>query len=155
MRRTYCNPALLLIGLAILALGGRVQAVIVYEITSPYHHIRVIDQQGLRTLSFDNSRETRMSLLNPLQGHFEYTEFFHLPWLWQPEMTNVLMIGLGGGSTQRAYQFFYPQVMGLSATGTDTRAGQTARLYVGGISKWEIDFFPKAPVPEPEPDPEL
>src|SRR6185295_7036286 len=29
------------------------------------------------------------------------------------------------------WYFFYPQVMGLSATGTDTRAGQTARLYVG------------------------
>ena len=111
MRRTYCNRAVLLIGLAILALGGRVQAVIVYEVTSPYHHIRVIDQQGLRTLSFDNSMETRMSLVNHLQGHFQYTEFFHLPWLWQPEMTNVLMIGLGGGSTQRAYQYFYPQVM--------------------------------------------
>lgn len=111
MRRTGHHTALLLIGLAILAQGRPAQAVIVYEVTSPYHHIRVIDQQGLRTLSFDNSTETRMSLLNPLQGHFEYTEFFHLPWLWHQEMTNVLMIGLGGGSTQRAYQFFYPQVM--------------------------------------------
>jgi spermidine synthase len=111
MRRTGHCIAWLWSGLIILALGPPVQAVIVYEVTSPYHHIRVIDQQGLRTLSFDNSMETRMSLVNPLQGHFEYTEFFHLPWLWNPETTNVLMIGLGGGSTQRAYQFFYPQVM--------------------------------------------
>jgi spermidine synthase len=111
MRRTNHYTAWLLIGFIILALGRPVQAVIVYEVTSPYHHIRVIDQQGLRTLSFDNSMETRMSLVNPLQGHFQYTEFFHLPWLWNPEMTNVLMIGLGGGSTQRAYQYFYPKMM--------------------------------------------
>ena len=100
------TTALLLIGLAILAPERPVQAVIVYEVTSPYHHIRVIDQQGLRTLSFDNSMETRMSLVNPLQGHFEYTEFFHLPWLWSPEMTNVLMIGLGGGSTNERINSF-------------------------------------------------
>jgi hypothetical protein len=46
------------------------------------------------------------------------------------------------------WYFFYPQVMGLEPGGTDRRAGQTARLYVGGISKWEIDFIapPSAPV---------
>ncbi|MBI5691396.1 MAG: hypothetical protein HZC55_15025 [Verrucomicrobia bacterium] len=39
------------------------------------------------------------------------------------------------------WYFFYPQVMGLEAGGSDRRAGATARLYVGGISKWEIDFI--------------
>jgi hypothetical protein len=39
-----------------------------------------------------------------------------------------------------AWYFFYPQVMGLEAGGTDTEAGRTARLYVGGISRWEIAF---------------
>jgi len=48
------------------------------------------------------------------------------------------------------WYFFYPQVMGLEPGGTDRRAGQTARLYVGGISKWEIDFLapPSPPVLE-------
>jgi spermidine synthase len=86
------------------------RAEIVFEGTSAYHHIRVIDQGGVRTLSFDGSMETRMSLQNPLLGHFEYTEFFHAPFLWNPRMTNVLMIGLGGGSTQRSYAHYYSNV---------------------------------------------
>jgi len=45
------------------------------------------------------------------------------------------------------WYFFYPQVMGLEERGTDTRAGATARLYVGGVSKWEIDFIPKPGAP--------
>jgi spermidine synthase len=85
-------------------------APVVYETTSPHHHIKVIDEGGIRTLSFDGSMETRMSVQNPLQGHFEYTEFFHVPFLWNPLMTNVLMIGLGGGSTQRSYLHHYPHV---------------------------------------------
>ena len=84
-------------------------AAVVFERTSVYHHIRVLDQAGARTLSFDGSSETRMSLRNPLQGHFEYTEYFHMPWLWA-NVSNVLMIGLGGGSTQRAYQHYCPAV---------------------------------------------
>jgi hypothetical protein len=55
------------------------------------------------------------------------------------------------------WYFFYPQVMGLESGGTDTIAGRTARLYVNGISKWEIDFIAKdetqaateAPTPTP------
>lgn len=45
------------------------------------------------------------------------------------------------------WYFFYPQVMGLEPGGTDTRAGATARLYVGGQSRWEIDFSPKPAAP--------
>jgi spermidine synthase len=90
--------------------GWAGNAEVVFERTSAYHHIRVIDQDGIRTLSFDNSMETRMSLRDPLQGHFEYTEYFHMPWLWNARLTNVLMIGLGGGSAQRSYAHYYPQV---------------------------------------------
>lgn len=88
----------------------RPRGALIYEVTSPYHHIRVIDDSGVRTLFFDNAMETRMSLKNNLEGHFEYTEYFHMPWLWNTGITSVVMIGLGGGSTQRAYQHYYPDV---------------------------------------------
>ena len=45
------------------------------------------------------------------------------------------------------WYFFYPQVMGLESGGTDRRAGQVARLYVSGISKWEIEFVAPAIAP--------
>jgi len=84
-------------------------AELLFERTSAYHHIRVVDDQGVRTLTFDGSFETRMSLQDSLRGHFEYTEYFHMPWIWL-NLSNVLMIGLGGGSTQRSYQHYYPAV---------------------------------------------
>ncbi len=86
------------------------QPAVVFERTSPYHHIQVIDEFGLRTLSFDGSTETQMSLANPLQGHFEYIEYFHMPWLWNDSISNVLMIGLGGASAQRSFEHYYPKV---------------------------------------------
>ncbi len=42
------------------------------------------------------------------------------------------------------WYFFYPQVMGLEAGASDRRAGQVARLYVGGVSRWEIEFVAPA-----------
>lgn len=90
--------------------GAATHGQVIFQRTSAYHNIRVYDRGGLRILSFNGSQETRMSLRNHLQGHFAYTEFFHLPWIWNNQITNVLMMGLGGGSTQRSFQYYYPQV---------------------------------------------
>ncbi len=98
-------------GMLVMVLGSAdLWAEVVFERTSAHHHIRVIDENGVRTLSFNGSQETRMSLRYPLQGHFLYTEYFHVPWIWNDQIENVLMMGLGGGSTQRAYQYYYPDV---------------------------------------------
>jgi spermidine synthase len=35
---------------------------------------------------------------------------FHLAWLWNTNVQQVLMIGLGGGSTQRSFLHYYPKV---------------------------------------------
>jgi len=115
---------------ALAALGLTFQpaaAQIVFERTSAYHHIRVVDDQGTRTLCFDHTLETRMSLQDPLQGHFEYTEFFHMPWIWL-NVSNVLMIGLGGGTTQRSYQHYYPAVA-IDTVEIDPMVVRVARDY--------------------------
>jgi spermidine synthase len=87
------------------------RAEIIYQTVTPYHSIQVVDQGDLRILSFDGAQQTRMSRRDPLAGHFGYTEFFHMPWLWNTNLSNVLMIGLGGGSAQRAYAHYYTNVV--------------------------------------------
>jgi spermidine synthase len=94
-----------------LWLAFNARGVVVFEAHSPYHQVQVIDEPGVRVLSFNGTRETKMSLSNPLQGHFEYTEYFHTPWVWNRDIQRVLMLGLGGGSIQRAYQHYYTNVM--------------------------------------------
>lgn len=46
---------------------------------------------------------------------------------------------------------FYPQVLGLENGETDHLAGQVARLYVQGVSRWEIIFHHQEEEPPPEP----
>jgi hypothetical protein len=40
---------------------------------------------------------------------------------------------------------YYPQVIGLGPGETDTLAGNLARLYVKGASKWELEFIGNSP----------
>jgi len=103
-------------------------AAIVFEATSPYHHVRVVDQNDLRTLCFDDATESCMSLKDPSKGHFEYTEYFHMPWLWNARITNVLMIGLGGGSAQRSFSKYHPGLL-IETVEIDPVVVQVAREY--------------------------
>ncbi len=106
-RRGIMASAILGCALAVPAIA---QERLIYEETSLYHHIRVTEAAGIRTLNFDDAPETQMSLQDPLKGHFEYTEYFHMAWLWNTQLTSVLMIGLGGGSAQRSFEHCYPAV---------------------------------------------
>jgi spermidine synthase len=117
------------LGLALaLSVAWAAPAGVVFEVTSPYHHVRVLEDGQSRTLCFDDALETRMSLQNPLQGHFEYTEYFHMPWLWNTQLVNVLMIGLGGGSTQRSFEYYYPAAH-IQTVEIDPVVVQVARDY--------------------------
>ena len=116
------------IGIAVAPL--KAESVIQFHATSPYHNITVVDQNGYRILSFDGTSETRMSLTNQLQGHFEYTEYFHMPWLWNNQISNVLMIGLGGASVQRSFAHYYPQLR-LETVEIDPMVVQVAKEYFG------------------------
>lgn len=125
--RQLVRRALLLV--VLLATTGPVAAqTVVFETTSAYHRVRVTDQAGRRTLWFNRSEETRMSLTNPLQGHFEYVEYFLLPRVWHPGLTNVLLIGLGGGSAQRLWPQYCPATT-VDTVEVDPVVRQIARDY--------------------------
>ena len=118
----------------LLAITGLVMACplafapVTFETTSPYHHIRVVDQGGVRLLCFDNATQSQMVMGSPLKGHFEYTEYFHMPWLWNARLTNVLMIGLGGATTQQAFEHYYSNVI-VRSVEIDPSVVQVAKDY--------------------------
>jgi spermidine synthase len=116
--------------LSILAasLASGAEKKVLFERVSAYHHIQVYDEGNVRTLSFNGSWETKMSLTNPLTGHFEYTEYFQMPWLWNHDIKRVLMEGLGGGSTPRAYQHYYTNVI-MDTVEIDPVVTEVAKKY--------------------------
>ena len=71
----------------------------------------------------------------PQEGiYVSYVSDLGAPWNWgRPEkLLDGENIGFRAG--------FYPQVMGLEEGGTDSVSGWYARLYIQGISRWEIIF---------------
>ncbi len=107
-RKRHAAAPLLL--LTLLCACGPADAQILFDRYSAYHHILVVDEGDIRMLRFDETRQSQMSLRNPVEGGFEYTDFFHVPMIFNPIAEEVLFVGLGGGTGPKAFLQFYPEV---------------------------------------------
>jgi spermidine synthase len=94
--------ALLLVASAATgAAGYTVQGEVVHETQTPYQELQVVDLGDTRTLYLGGQPHSAMDRSDPNRHVFEYTRYFHLPFLFADdpdEIDRVLFVG-GGGFT--------------------------------------------------------
>lgn len=95
-----------------LALGDTI-----YETDTPYHHLLVADAYDptrlttVRYLILDDNFHSAMDIGNPDRTVFAYTDYFHIGFLLNPNITSVLFIGGGGFTGPKAFLKDYPDVL--------------------------------------------
>lgn len=94
----------------LIVLAPPVLARTIYERDSLYSHITVEEAYGVRGLYFNGWPQSEMLINDPNRGGLEYTETFHAVLAFKPEAKRVLMLGLGGGSAQKAFYARYPDI---------------------------------------------
>lgn len=77
---------------------------------SLYHHIRVLENGGVRELKFDRGTQSAMRVSDPLAGVFAYTDALHLPMALRAGVRDVLLIGVGGATIPKQFLAAYPDV---------------------------------------------
>ncbi len=83
-----------------------------YEGDSAYHYIKVVDdkRRNTRFLQFNNYVEGAIDLNPPHETRVSYTNAFHLARIFKPNLSNILIIGGGGGIGARKFVADDPQV---------------------------------------------
>ncbi|QZX98433.1 spermidine synthase [Halobaculum rubrum] len=106
--------ALLLVASAATgAAGYTVEGQVVHETQTPYQSLRVVDLGDTRTLYLGGQRHSAMDLNEPNRHVFEYTRYFHLPYLFAndpDEIDRVLFIGGGGFTGPKRFVHEYDDV---------------------------------------------
>ncbi len=101
---------------------------VIYRSDSLYHQIRVSEGDGVRYLRFDRSWQSGMALDDPFRGVFDYTDYFHLGFALRPQIRDVLVVGLGGGTVPKQMWQDYPQVR-IDVVEIDPEVERVARRY--------------------------
>ncbi|RDJ31189.1 MAG: hypothetical protein DWQ18_03575 [Crenarchaeota archaeon] len=82
----------------------------IYETETPYSHLDVIDYGTIRSLFLDGVEHSAMNENDPLALVIDYTDFFHVGSLVNPNIQNVLFVGGGGFSGPKNFLLVYPEV---------------------------------------------
>ena len=97
--------------LALLSFGQPARAEkILTERDSAYQHLFVTEDNGNRILRTNDVYHSRMSLKDPNGRGWPYTDYTDIAFLYNPNIRNVLVIGLGGGTVPKRFVRDYPQV---------------------------------------------
>jgi spermidine synthase len=83
---------------------------VLLERDSTYHKLLVTEDGRYRWLRADNIWHTQMALKDPNGRGLPYTDYVDLAFLYNPNIHNVLVIGLGGGTVPKRFVRDYPQV---------------------------------------------
>ena len=97
---------------------------VVFRKDTQYHRLAVVEDETTRTLRFDSSYQSAMTLGRPFRTEFEYTDYFQLGLTYHPAAKNILFIGLGG---VRPPKRFWRDFSGASAPGVEIRPGGRRR----------------------------
>jgi spermidine synthase len=114
--RTHTGSALVIIalvagtGVVVAGVGG---GDVVQETETPYQHMRIVDDDGVRTMYLNGGPQSAMDLDRPTRYVFGYSSYLHLPMLAvddPDEVERVLFVGGGGFSSPKRYVAEYPNV---------------------------------------------
>lgn len=72
-----------------------------------YHRITVSDEFDIRYLKLDNYWQSGLDLTDSRRTVFGYSDYLHLPLVFRPDATRVLVVGLGGGTVPERYHQDY------------------------------------------------
>ncbi len=126
-----------------LAVSEPVQAGgVIYEKDTPYHHLVVMDNSltGTRTLILDNNFHSAMDLNNPNRIVYTYTGYFHLGFIFNPEIRNVLFIGGGGFSAPKRFLQDYNWIS-VDVVEIDGEVIEVAREYFGVMNDERLTIY--------------
>jgi spermidine synthase len=102
----------------------------VYHTQTAYQELRVVDAGDTRTLYLDGQPHSAMDLDDPTRHVFDYTSYFHVPFLLSDDIDRVLFVGGGGFTGPRVFQEMYPNVT-VDVVEIDPEVVSVSKQYFG------------------------
>ncbi|MFB6297609.1 MAG: spermidine synthase [Salinirussus sp.] len=92
-----------LVAAYVFVTAGPFGGAVVYETQTQYQQLRVSQEGDVRTLYLDGTPHSAMDIDDPDRYVFEYTRYFHLPFLMRDDIDRVLFVGGGGFSGPKRF----------------------------------------------------
>lgn len=103
---------------------------LIYEKETPFSHLDIVEYGNNISMYLDGMRHSSMNTKDPLDLVIDYTEYFHLGMLFNPEATDILFVGGGGFTGPKNFLVLYPEIK-IDAIEIDADVINAAETFFG------------------------
>jgi len=113
---------------------------VIIEEETQYSHLDVVDFDNKRTLYLNGMRHSQMDKDNPNELVLEYTKYFHLGKLFNPQLEKILFVGGGGFSGPKNFLENYPDSL-IDVVEIDPEVTEIAKTYFSLRDNSRLQIF--------------
>lgn len=102
---------------------------ILYEKTSAFHSVKVIENEIGRFLHYKDTYQAGFINTDFYKGNLPYINYFLIPYLMNPNIEKILLIGMGSGKIINDYEFLFDKLSTVDVVDLEENISEIAQTF--------------------------
>lgn len=113
---------------------------VLYEKKSDFHDIKVVENEVGRFLHYKDTYQAGFINTEAYKGNLPYINYFTIPYLINPSIKNILLIGFGTGKIVNDWEKLFDNLESIDVVDIEENIFDIARDYFGFKKSEKINF---------------
>lgn len=114
---------------------------IIFEFESDFHTIKVVENEIGKFLHYADTYQAGFINTDFYKGNLPYINYFLIPYLMNPKIENILLIGLGSGKIVNDYEFLFDNLKCIDVVDLEENIVNIATNYFGFKQSDKFNFI--------------
>lgn len=114
---------------------------VLYEKQSDFHSIKVVENEVGRFLHYKDTYQAGIINTEFYKGNIPYINYFLIPYLINPQIKNILLIGMGTGIIVNQYEKLFTQLRMFDVVDIEENILEIAQNYFGFQQSEKVNFI--------------
>ena len=114
---------------------------VLFELESNFHTIKVIENEVGKFLHYADTYQAGFINTEFYKGNLPYINYFLIPYLMNPKIENILLIGLGSGKVVNDFEFLFDNLKSIDVVDLEENIVDIATNYFGFKKSEKFNFI--------------
>lgn len=114
---------------------------VLYKITSNFHDIKVIENEKGRFLHYKDTYQAGFINTDFYKGNLPYINYFLIPYLMNPKMKKILLIGFGSGKIVNDFEFLFDNLQRIDVVDLEENITDIAQKFFNFKASGKFNFI--------------
>lgn len=115
--------------------------IVLYEKQSDFHDIKVVENEVGRFLHYKDTYQAGFINTTSYKGNLPYINYFLIPYLINPNIENILLIGFGTGKIVNDWEILFKDLVSIDIVDIEENIFNIATNYFGFKKSAKVSFY--------------